>query len=320
MKIIYAILALIGSTPIGNAQVTLQSTDLNAIIGESINYEFCNWMNPGLAGAGITWDFSSLASNATISVSYTAPNTSFPATNITYDDPGIDGINFNDESTSGRYTHGTDGGGVITTYSNPKTLFEFPLSYGLSGSDTHLGGFDVGEIHIVSGETSYEVDGWGTVITPNGSYSDVLRVKLIQNSTDSIVNAAGPLISTIETYLWLKAGVHYPIVTLAVSSSNMFPDFTYGKYYSQSASIQESHASDFSFFPNPTNGELVLSLANNIEIKSVQITSLNGTLVKEINLASSNTINLTDLRAGVYFVTLLLTDGRKCTTKRIIKK
>lgn len=72
-----------------------------------------------------------------------------------------------------------------------------------------------------------------------------------------------------------------------------------------------------SFYPNPATTILNITNSNNFDIKNISVTDINGRVVK--NQAGSLTqINVSDLNAGVYFVTIEAAEGK--TTKKFIKQ
>jgi hypothetical protein len=85
---------------------------------------------------------------------------------------------------------------------------------------------------------------------------------------------------------------------------------------SSSMSNEEFNSNSFSIYPNPTSDVLNISNINNIEIKNVSITDINGRTIRNVNAA--NSINVSDLNAGVYFVTIETTEGK--STNKFIKE
>ena len=57
-------------------------------------------------------------------------------------------------------------------------------------------------------------------------------------------------------------------------------------------------------------------LSDNIEINNISVSDLNGRVIKNVNGVTS--INVSDLNAGVYFVTIETTEGK--STKKFIKE
>ena len=62
---------------------------------------------------------------------------------------------------------------------------------------------------------------------------------------------------------------------------------------------------------------LNISNTNNVEIKNISVTDINGRVVKN-ETGSLTQINVSDLNAGVYFVTIEAAEGK--TTKKFIKQ
>ena len=73
---------------------------------------------------------------------------------------------------------------------------------------------------------------------------------------------------------------------------------------------------NFDIYPNPTSNVLNISNTNNIEINTISISDLNGRVIKNVNGVTS--INVSDLNAGVYFVTIETAEGK--STKKFIKE
>ncbi|KQS45810.1 hypothetical protein ASG38_14430 [Flavobacterium sp. Leaf359] len=83
--------------------------------------------------------------------------------------------------------------------------------------------------------------------------------------------------------------------------------------------VGEQVASNFSVYPNPSNGLVNISNDLNSVLTSVSLTDLNGRTVKtaKLNGDSSAQINIADLAAGVYMMTINSDQGS--VTKKIIK-
>ena len=94
----------------------------------------------------------------------------------------------------------------------------------------------------------------------------------------------------------------------------MVDDF---KVSATSLSTQDFADNSFSVYPNPVSNVLNISNSNNFEIKGVSITDVNGRVVKN-QTGSLTQVNVADLNAGVYFVTIEAAEGK--TTKKFIKQ
>lgn len=91
-----------------------------------------------------------------------------------------------------------------------------------------------------------------------------------------------------------------------------FPDGT----YSNVLDVTEVNGSKFVIFPNPSNGNVTVSLANN-EAASVAVYSILGKQVLAQDL-SNNSLNITSLQSGIYLVKV--TQGGTTSTQKLVVK
>ncbi len=66
-------------------QAQLTSNDINPLIGDTINIKLCcsNVSDPGMAGAGVVWDFSNADTMSSEIVTFMQPFPNVPGSNIT---------------------------------------------------------------------------------------------------------------------------------------------------------------------------------------------------------------------------------------------
>ncbi|MBC8643735.1 T9SS type A sorting domain-containing protein [Flavobacterium lindanitolerans] len=85
---------------------------------------------------------------------------------------------------------------------------------------------------------------------------------------------------------------------------------------SRALSRDDFFANNFSMYPNPSTGIVNLSGKNNVAINTIQLTDLNGRVVRNINAngVSETQINISELTSGVYFLNIQ-TDSGTGTTK-----
>ena len=86
------------------------------------------------------------------------------------------------------------------------------------------------------------------------------------------------------------------------------------------ANTQDFFSSNFSIYPNPAKSIINLNSKNGVTINSVEITDLNGRIVKQVSPSnvSETQINVSDLNAGVYFVKAQTENG--VGTTKIVKQ
>jgi hypothetical protein len=72
-------------------------------------------------------------------------------------------------------------------------------------------------------------------------------------------------------------------------------------------------------YPNPTKGILNIDLLDQEESVIIQIISLSGVVVKELQTITSTQIDLSDLDAGIYFVQEQSRSGSSFIQKLIVQ-
>ncbi len=88
----------------------------------------------------------------------------------------------------------------------------------------------------------------------------------------------------------------------------------------QALGTSEFLASQFAVYPNPAKNSLTISNTANASIDKVNITDVNGRIVKDIEVANvtETQINVSDLTTGIYFVKMTTDQG--VVTKKVIKE
>ncbi len=203
-------------------------------------------------------------------------------------------------------------------FPNPRSQMEFPISYQSTFSDTYERVMDMGSgiSNQEVGAISAIVDGTGTLITPAGTYTDVLRIKLeISGDLNTIVN--GQVVSAIPfsevTYTFMKAGYKAPLLSLVNSDFSGQNTLIATYLLGGTVGLDEiSPVSDLLLFPVPSNGEITMrfDLHESSEVE-FNLFAIDGRLIdqlsKQILPKGENSIDLelpTTLSPGAYMVEL----------------
>jgi len=172
-------------------------------------------------------------------------------------------------------------------------------------------------------QRSSVVDGWGSLILPNGTYN-VLRLKHLINEIDSIfINAipgfpgiwiGTPPIQTVE-YEWIgesKKDVLLKIVTSITNGSEQIQSIDYQDSYLVGLQDNQS-TSNFSVSPNPVSD--ILTVTSSTLVRNYQLSDITGKLLLQKNLinASNFEIDISYLPLGSYFISL----NSEITSKKI---
>ena len=303
---------------------------------------------PGLAGGAQTWNFGLLSPTGVtrtdqyVDPSSTPYHSSFPTTNLGVIVPGSLG------STGYAYYSGNnsfidfmglvsdDGLGTVNTYpySDPIRTLIFPFTFNSTFSDTYYGysTFIVSGITIENykaGSLTLTGDAYGTITTPGGTYSNVLRVKAENHSTDSTIYSGLSLVNFLEStgYTWLDPNKIYDIFKIGYVTNGMQPTSMSVEYSTITTGINETQLKPLAIYPNPAiNTSLVHISADQLMdgFATFQAIDLSGKEVKRIEFvlgtASHKTvdIDMKDCPAGIYFIRLSQKDA--VYTSRFVKE
>ncbi|WP_300491130.1 choice-of-anchor J domain-containing protein, partial [Flavobacterium sp.] len=102
----------------------------------------------------------------------------------------------------------------------------------------------------------------------------------------------------------IRIGIHHTETHYRL----MIDDF---KVTTGTLSTTDFFAKNFSVFPNPAQDVLNIVAKNGMEIKGIQVTDLNGRIVKSVAVQTQPEaqINIADLSAGMYFVSAQTNEG-----------
>jgi PKD repeat protein len=261
-----------------NAQITIVSTDLptaprvlnNAVDTVPVGF------SAGPKGANQTWNFAGLVQDIAETSTHALPSSTpyssdFPGTTNAITPDNVNYGYFTNTSTA--FTAKGLAGPLLGAGTNPVSvqfsptfdLYRFPTNYnnnfsGNYGFVEEASGSSVGQpfdrvrLTFTSSYTD-TIDGWGTIITPTGSYQ-ALRQKRVEQ-TRALVEfkllsfspwqTADDIRDTVTTYTWLAKETKGPVLTIAYNStSGAISRITYSL-------IPPAPVADFSW-TNPSGG------------------------------------------------------------------
>lgn len=206
-------------------------------------------------GANYSWDFSTLVGTSQSQLQYRNPtstgflwaflfnpnNTNLAATNNdpqTLNLPGqvvrlTDAYNYYRKNTTdfrqtgSAYKVNYNGLPIPVTnqYTDADIVYRFPIQYGNTDTDNSSYSITVPSLLYQENalERTNEVDGWGSLVTPFGNYSNVLRMKTTLVSNDSIALLGTGLPRTIRTtreLKWFDTTQKVPVVQVTQNNIN----------------------------------------------------------------------------------------------------
>lgn len=311
---------------------SITASGINPVLGDVFNYKTTAYFNEGSSGSGQTWSFPSLTGTSqtltAVSVASTPFASSFPTATLAEKQGNGSAYLYYANTSAAQVTRGYATGSVQIVYSNPEEMLHFPFSLGNSYTDYFLATFtSAGSNYTRRGSTTVTADATGTLTTPAGTFTNVLRVRLFQDYQDSTNFSGNPLIInyTNTQYLWYKDGIHYPLASSYTFISGGSPS-TGGSFLIPSTiGIEESSEfeSSIRIFPNPAKSELTVSL--NMETPKplhVSLMNLLGEKVIELEsdpIAGSEKLvkmQLDNLSSGIYIA--IVSSGNLTSTRKIV--
>jgi Secretion system C-terminal sorting domain len=314
------------------SQPTITATGINPVLGESVNIYFGSYQSPGNAGANQTWDFTALAGstgelNSCISSASTANASSFPNSNVALSSSPAS-MRYYRTTSAALENHGTWVGNVLTPFSDPEDLVRFPFTSGNSFTDTWSGTYTTSYQIFRKGTTSVTADAFGTITTPAGTFTNVLRVHFVQAYQDSF-NFGAPFVITFnnDEYMWYQEGFHNQVATTFALTSSSGLNAT-GASYSSTGPVAMVNTTDLvasaNLFPNPAADHMTLELELPLsQDVGVRVFNSLGQQVNAIEATKGNPginrfeVAVDQLSEGIYFAKITV-NGQTSSTKRFV--
>lgn len=208
-------------------------------IGTTLTFQNCNGegVSAGERGMNQTWDFSSLKEKSTeiITEKMVAPEDTpkhkvFPIANLVekYSD-GRSVYLFKKKNENLMLGFVGAANDITIKYKKPLLVAKRPIKYGDSIMDTYKTAYSVRGMNFKGGGTvNLTVDGSGTLILPNGTYQNVLRVKTAQIQNDTIEQYLSVTETKTTTYTWFDKNHTSALLKISKIESNYFDQKTVG--------------------------------------------------------------------------------------------
>jgi hypothetical protein len=185
---------------------------------------------PGHAGAKQVWDFSKAVSLnkssdvAMVPASSCAGFVNFPTADMALP-TGSERYIFYDTANGnwakvGQYFN--EEKPTVISYSNPEASGIPPFTFGYNFKDDFEGTYS-GPKGMAKRKGTYTLtaDGYGTIITPGGTFKNALRMKFTESIKDSFEdNHTGS--TEVVFYYWLAEGIPYPVFSIYRSEMRNF--------------------------------------------------------------------------------------------------
>lgn len=336
MKYTLPLLILLSS--VLSAQPVIDSTDMytanTSYISKKIHY-YPFTIDLNNTGANSIWDFTNITFQDEFYTTYLDPKGTAGYFNFTESDLCKKTTSSSASGTSNSYTYLKTTSNSLSNegtfrsihnviiYAPSIDIYRFPLTFNSSFTQPMQGTLyqnsgSVGYIYTRSGSQTVVCDGYGTLITPLGTYENVLRVKTQQIYTDSCFFNGYSIVNDYDRTIYNWVSAQNKGAALLTISTDFDP-------YINSllpVGIEEtSEELDFIFFPNPAKSQLFIQLpTSNSENLTAEIFSITGQLIKTINIDNQQSmlvnLDLNDIESGMYL--LRLSDQKSSGIKRFV--
>ena len=186
-------------------------------------------------------------------------------------------------------------------------MFTYPFSYGSNLVDSlYATSFYMGIDHYRIGTRTTIADGYGTLILPSGIYNNLLRVKVIQNFTDSSSTKVTQVFGI--TYSWYDGVNKTPALSISTLSNTTGGSTTTVKMVHISSVVNgiadnKTLQKAVTLYPNPATDKVTIETSEIPTISQVSIMNLDGKELLHQKITEPNTtIDVSALTSGVYFV------------------
>ena len=339
------LIATLATSFTGLAQSLTQANE--PAIGETQSMFLCDSFATtydGTTGAGVTWDYSTLAKYASVIRTVTiedatmAPNAaSFPTSTKTIKVENSLTTYFNSTSTE-RVSQGfvfnePSFGELVAVFdTDEEKLIDYPFANGSSLSDAYNGTLyfefnGIPQSPAAAGNCYAWIDGQGTLLMPDGSsVTDVIRYKMIDTSTTNIMlfgdleivrtqyeyydvaNSNLPIL-TLSRLLIQQPGGGLPLADNSIVLSTVDPLNTVGLF--------ANSLIEFETYPNPTNGNITLKGEFDSNA-TASVFDQSGRLLITQKAINGSSIDLSNFNTGMYL--LKVTSNGASGTKTIVKQ
>jgi len=325
------------------AQPVLKSAEINPVIGDAFAVKVYNGsatVMPGSAGASITWDFTSVLTSSTpdtgraVNCLTTTPTCAdYPGSNLVIIGPNVSAHARNYIATSSTKLQQVGAYVAADTFlkmTNPADQLRFDMIYNQSYVDTFSGVLKYGIFPSGhhDGTITVKYDAYGTLILPGRTDNNVIRIKSVQDFTDSAHIFSTSYIKqfTITSYDWYKPNTHSPILTIQSMveiggpTNESFVAWAVGPV--SSVNDVETGIGEVSLFPNPASGSF--SLAFNLSSQEEVRATLSDLLGREVavigegRLSGKNNMifDTQGLAPGVYVVKIQA--GEQLVSRKLV--
>ena len=234
--------------------------------GEHNPMTYCSYLEPGIAGSNVIWDYSELRFDKSfkgliIETEQTDYTELFPEANTELSEFDARFYFKVSEDRIEQYGYSSADGRSQIHYSTPFVKMEYPFTYNdvfsgvVEGTSTYNGTIS----STIEGWYHVEADAYGLLILPgNTRYQNTLRVRTEKEYINHYKNADQEV--HIITYRWYNEAHRYPllVLTMFTTKTKQSESIKYQAAYNVNAlkRVERFYDEDVQIYPNPAANEL----------------------------------------------------------------
>lgn len=320
-----------------NAQ-TMTSADI-FVVGDVLQTNNAGYMAPGAAGANQTWNFASVGTSSTSTQTMVAPSgtpygSSFSTATVSTISPDAPGsYGYYNNNASGIFLLGTysASSNVLLVYQNSEQILDLPCSYNTTWTDPFSSNFTTqGYPTARAGTITGIADGYGTLIMPFGTVTNVLRVKTVEDFSD-VITGLYSVDYLFTNYFYYKPGVHFPLVSVfnqtIIIDGQTTTQQSMNWMANSSIGINEAMQNEIGIelFPNPASTYTTVVFNGTGKAMQMELVDATGRVARSENILGNSpgiqqhTLDLAGMTAGIYHLRISSEDGQQGVKRLIVQ-
>lgn len=292
----FLLFTLIGVSGILSAQ-PVTSNQLPGIGTDYTFYQISGNITHGTTGANQTWNYNPVANSELLVYEIIGSNDltqtdldTFPLANYYtqfYYGGNPLGNDFYEITSTRLANHGSKGSGGNYN-KNPMPIYEF--EFGMNFNDEFTFAFFQGNTF-----RTVKYDSYGTLTTPYGTYTDVIRLKTTETGVGSTTDVMYKYYATQP--------VMHPLFQYVVETGGTVKNKFFYNYTNLVTGIQTTqNNTNFTIYPNPVQNDLNINFGKN-KYKQVEVYTLLGEkVITEVVGSTTTVINTKNLSSGIYII------------------
>ena len=282
------------------------------------NTNLSSGSNPGASGSNVTWDFSSMGSGSSNSLIYSsASSPDYPNANIEFTTQSTS--NYFDVLNNAYTYYGFSNASASSEFSDGQDQIRVPMAFNDNYTDPFSGTYVAfGQTLDRTGSLDVTYDGYGTLSTPQGTYSNIIRVRIVRTSSDEI--SGQPISNSVDSiYFWYNEYTGHPIMTYSINYVDGSEQGRFANYIDDADVVLSTskESIEVKTYPNPATD--IHSIEAEEKIETVLVYNMKGEeVIRNKPASTSFEISVSSLPNGQYFYELRDQKGVLLSRRKLI--